>query len=291
MKQLLEAGVHFGHQTRRWNPKMQQFIFMDRNGIHIIDLQQTVARLNEAYKFAEQLVAGGGTLLFVGTKKQAQEAVAEEAKRCGMYYVNQRWLGGMLTNFKTIQSRISYLKELEARRERGEFERLPKKEAQRLLDDIARLERILGGIKDMRRLPSAIFIIDTRKERTAVMEARRLEIPVIALADTNCDPDEMDYPIPANDDAIRAVRLLCAKIADAAVEGRRELEAQQKDGETSEEEVLTPVEFTSNAETESAPTPVAPSPDVIEPVTPTSQEPEPVAAPREEPELVAKEAH
>lgn len=231
MKQLLEAGVHFGHQTRRWNPKMQPFIFMDRNGIHIIDLQQTVTRLNEAYKFVHQLVANGETLLFVGTKKQAQEAVAEEAKRCGMYYVNQRWLGGMLTNFQTIQSRIRYLRDLEARRDRGEFERLPKKEVQRLQDDITRLERTLGGIKEMRRLPGALFIIDTRKERTAVLEARRLEIPIIALADTNCDPDEMDYPIPANDDAIRAVRLLSAKIADAAVEGRRELEAHQKDSE------------------------------------------------------------
>ncbi len=218
MKQLLEAGVHFGHQTRRWNPKMQPFIFMDRNGIHIIDLQQTVTRLNEAYKFIEQLAASGGTILFVGTKKQAQEAVAEEAKRCGMFYVNQRWLGGMLTNFQTIQSRIRYLRDLEARRDRGDFERLPKKEVQRLQDDITRLERILGGIKDMRRLPNALFIVDTRKERTAVLEARRLDIPIIALADTNTDPDEMDYPIPANDDAIRAVRLLCGKIADAVVE-------------------------------------------------------------------------
>ncbi len=231
MKQLLEAGVHFGHQTRRWNPKMKPFIFMERNGIHIIDLQQTVARLNEAYKFVKELAASGETLLFVGTKKQAQEAVAEEAKRCGMFYVNQRWLGGMLTNFQTIQGRIRYLRELEARRERGELERLPKKEAQRLQDDLERLERILGGIKDMRRLPGAVFIIDTRKEHTAVLEARRLEIPIVALADTNCDPDEIDYPIPANDDAIRAVRLLCSKIADAVIEGRRELEAQQKDSE------------------------------------------------------------
>jgi small subunit ribosomal protein S2 len=235
MKQLLEAGVHFGHQTRRWNPKMQPFIFMDRNGIHIIDLQQTVTRLNEAYKFVEQLAAEGGTILFVGTKKQAQEAVAEEAKRCGMFYVNQRWLGGMLTNFQTIQSRIRYLRDLEARRERGDFERLPKKEVQRLQDDMNRLERTLGGIKDMRRLPNAVFIVDTRKERTAVLEARRLEIPVIALADTNCDPDEMDYPIPANDDAIRAVRLLCSKIADAVLEGRRQLEATHKDEEQPEE--------------------------------------------------------
>ena len=231
MKQLLEAGVHFGHQTRRWNPKMKPFIFVDRNGIHIIDLQQTVTRLNEAYKFVEQTVASGGTILFVGTKKQAQEAIAEEAKRCGMYYVNQRWLGGMLTNFQTIQLRIRYLRSLEERRDRGDFERLPKKEVQGLQDDMTRLERTLGGIKDMRRLPNAIFIVDTRKERTAVLEARRLEIPIVALADTNCDPDEMDYPIPANDDAIRAVRLLCAKIADAVIEGRRELEAQQKDAE------------------------------------------------------------
>ncbi len=241
MKQLLEAGVHFGHQTRRWNPKMAPFIFMDRNGIHIIDLQQTVTRLNDAYKFVEQTAAEGGTILFVGTKKQAQEAVAEEAKRCGMYYVNQRWLGGMLTNFQTIQLRIRYLRELEGRRDRGDFERLPKKEVQRLTDDMNRLERILGGIKDMRRLPTALFIIDTRKERTAVMEARRLEIPIVALADTNSDPDEMDYPIPANDDAIRAVRLLCAKIADAAVEGRRELEARNKDTEVSEKDGDEPI--------------------------------------------------
>jgi small subunit ribosomal protein S2 len=243
MKQLLEAGVHFGHQTRRWNPKMQQFIFMDRNGIHIIDLQQTVSRLNDAYKFVEQLAANGGTILFVGTKKQAQEAVAEEAKRCGMFYVNQRWLGGMLTNYQTIQARIRYLRDLETRRDRGDFERLPKKEVQHLQDDITRLERTLGGIKDMRRLPDALFIIDTRKERTAVLEARRLEIPIIALADTNCDPDEMDYPIPANDDAIRAVRLLASKIADAVIEGRRELEARQKDSEPTEIEATETADF------------------------------------------------
>jgi small subunit ribosomal protein S2 len=281
MKQLLEAGVHFGHQTRRWNPKMQQFIFMDRNGIHIIDLQQTVTRLNEAYKFVEQLVADGGTLLFVGTKKQAQEAVAEEARRCGMFYVNQRWLGGMLTNFQTMQSRIRYLRDLEARRDRGDFERLPKKEVQRLQDDMVRLERILGGIKDMKRLPSAIFIIDTRKERTAVLEARRLEIPIIALADTNCDPDEMDYPIPANDDAIRAVRLLCAKIADAAVEGRRQLEALQKDTEAVEGEEAAPVEIPVTAESTEA-APAQETPATAEPVSEAT--PAPV-----EPELVAKE--
>lgn len=265
MKQLLEAGVHFGHQTRRWNPKMQPFIFMDRNGIHIIDLQQTVVRLNEAYKFVEQLAAEGGTILFVGTKKQAQEAVAEEAKRCGMFYVNQRWLGGMLTNFQTIQLRIRYLRELEARRDRGDFERLPKKEVQKLQDDMNRLERILGGIKDMRRLPNAIFIIDTRKERTAVMEALRLEIPIIALADTNSDPDEMDYPIPANDDAIRAVRLLSAKIADAVIEGRRELEAQQKDVEGAEGEAPIMIDIETAAPIEPIPASAA-----TEPTTPTA---------------------
>ncbi len=244
MKQLLEAGVHFGHQTRRWNPKMQPFIFMDRNGIHIIDLQQTVTRLNDAYKFVEQLAANGETILFVGTKKQAQEAVAEEARRCGMYYVNQRWLGGMLTNFQTIQLRIKYLRDLEARKERGDFERLPKKEVQRLQDDMNRLERILGGIKDMRRLPSALFIVDTRKERTAVLEARRLEIPIIALADTNCDPDEMDYPIPANDDAIRAVRLLCAKMA-------RQKDSEPQEIESESSETLAPE--VSEAELSAAP--------------------------------------
>jgi small subunit ribosomal protein S2 len=289
MKQLLEAGVHFGHQTRRWNPKMKPFIFMDRNGIHIIDLQQTVTRLNEAYKFVQQLVANGETILFVGTKKQAQEAVAEEARRSGMYYVNQRWLGGMLTNFQTIQSRIRYLRDLEARRDRGEFERLPKKEVQRLQDDIARLERTLGGIKDMRRLPGALFIIDTRKERTAVLEARRLEIPIIALADTNCDPDEMDYPIPANDDAIRAVRLLCTKIADAAVEGRRELEARQKDSEQAREEEASIITEAaqSNVEEEAAPAfkqEAAAQPPEEPP------EAEPSASTEAEPELVAKES-
>lgn len=231
MKQLLEAGVHFGHQTRRWNPKMKQFIFTDRNLIHIIDLQQTVTRLNEAYRFVTQLSMSGESILFVGTKKQAQEAVEREALRSGQYFVNQRWLGGMLTNFQTIQLRIKHLRDLEKRKEAGEFERVTKKEAQQFEDEIARLQRIFGGIKDMRRLPGAIFVVDTRKEHTAVLEARRLEIPVIALADTNCDPDEMDYPIPANDDAIRAVALLCSKIADAAIEGRMQLEAQRKDAE------------------------------------------------------------
>ena len=242
MKQLLEAGVHFGHQTRRWNPKMKPFIFTERNGIHILDLQQTVARFNVAYRFVTELTAHGDYILFVGTKKQAQEAVAEEAERSGQFYVNYRWLGGMLTNFQTIQKRIRYLRDLEARKEKGEFERLPKKEAQHLEEERARLERTLGGIKDMRRLPGAVFIIDTKKEHTAVLEARRLEIPVIALADTNTDPDEMDYPIPANDDAIRAVRLLCQKIADAAVEGRQQMEAKQKDREQTAEAADRPSE-------------------------------------------------
>jgi small subunit ribosomal protein S2 len=231
MKQLLEAGVHFGHQTRRWNPKMRPFIFADRNGIHILDLQQTVMRLDEAYNFVRSLTANGESILFVGTKKQAQDAIREEAERSGQFFVNSRWLGGMLTNFSTIQSRIRYMKDLEARKESGEFDRLTKKEAQKLNDELERLQRTLGGIRNMRRLPGAIFVIDTRKEHTAVLEARRLEIPVVALADTNTDPDEMDYPIPANDDAIRAVRLLAAKIADAAVEGRRQAEAQRKDEE------------------------------------------------------------
>jgi len=281
MKQLLEAGVHFGHQTRRWNPKMAPFIFMNRNGIHIIDLQQTVTRLNEAYKFVEQTAAEGGTILFVGTKKQAQEAVAEEAVRCGMYYVNHRWLGGMLTNYQTIQLRIRYLRELETRRDRGDFDRLPKKEVQHLQDDIVRLERILGGIKDMRRLPNAIFIIDTRKERTAVLEARRLEIPIIALADTNSDPDEIDYPIPANDDAIRAVRLLSAKIADAVIEGRRELEAQQKDSEPEEIEASAPEEPSEAINADESVSISIPDEVVVVQETPE------ISA---EPELVAEEA-
>jgi small subunit ribosomal protein S2 len=236
MKQLLEAGVHFGHQTRRWNPKMRPFIFTARNGIHILDLQQTVQRLNTAYKFVTNTVANGDSILFVGTKKQAQEAIKEAAENSGQFYVNSRWLGGMLTNFETIQKRIKYMRDLEARRDRGEFERLPKKEAQHLNDELERLQRTLGGIKDMRRLPGAVFVIDTKKEHTAVLEARRLEIPVVALADTNVDPDEIDYPIPANDDAIRAVKLLCEKMSEAALEGRRLREAQIKDRQEGERE-------------------------------------------------------
>ena len=219
MKLLLEAGVHFGHQTRRWNPRMKPYIFTERNGIHIIDLQQTVNKLNEAYNFVRDLTANNGTLLLVGTKKQAQEAIENEAKRAEMPYVTQRWLGGMLTNFRTIQGRLRRLEDLEQIKAAGDFERLPKKEASLLDEEIVRLNRLLGGVKGMRRLPNALFIIDPHKERLAVAEARRLEIPIVALLDTNCNPDEIDYPIPANDDAIRAVKLLTGKIADASIEG------------------------------------------------------------------------
>jgi len=220
MKQLLEAGVHFGHQTRRWNPKMRPFIFTERNGIHIIDLQQTVTRLEEAINFVRDVVASGGDVLIVGTKKQARDTVEAEAKRCGMPYVNTRWLGGTLTNFRTIQQRIRYLKELEAAMERGDFARRPKKEQLKIQEEIERLNRYFGGIKNMERLPAAVFIIDTVKEAIAVHECERLGIPIVALVDTNCDPDPITYPIPSNDDAIRAIKLILGKIADAIVEGR-----------------------------------------------------------------------
>jgi small subunit ribosomal protein S2 len=219
MKQLLEAGVHFGHQTRRWNPKMARYIFTERNGIYIIDLQKTVRKVEEAYQFVRELAAEGKTILFVGTKKQAQEAVAEEAKRCGMFYVNQRWLGGTLTNFPTIQKRIARLVQLEQMEQDGTFDVLPKKEVILLRKEKERLEKFLGGIKNMTRIPDAMFIIDPRKERIAVAEARKLGIPIVAIVDTNCDPDEIDYVIPGNDDAIRAVKLLTGKIADAVLEG------------------------------------------------------------------------
>lgn len=219
MKALLEAGVHFGHQTRRWDPRMKPFIFTQRGGIHIIDLQQTVTKLNEAYAFVRDLVAEGGTILFIGTKKQAQETIAEEAIRCGMYYVNQRWMGGMLTNFVTVQSRLHRLAELEGQKAKGDFERLPKKEVMKLEEEMARLNRLLGGIKTMSQLPSAVFVVDPHKEALAVAEAGKLELPIVALVDTNCNPDVITYPIPANDDAIRAVKLLVGKIADAVLEG------------------------------------------------------------------------
>lgn len=221
MKQLLEAGVHFGHQTRRWNPKMAPYIFTDRNGIYIIDLQKTVKKIEEAYNFIKQVAVDGGTLLFVGTKKQAQDAVREEADRCGMFYVNQRWLGGMMTNFQTIRRRINRLQELEQMESEGAINVLPKKEVAGLMREKEKLQKSVGGIKGMKKPPDAIFVIDPRKERIAVAEARKLKIPIVAVVDTNCDPDEIDYVIPGNDDAIRAVRLMTSKMADAILEGRQ----------------------------------------------------------------------
>jgi small subunit ribosomal protein S2 len=221
MKQLLEAGVHFGHQTRRWNPKMKKYIFTERNGIYIIDLQKTVKKVEEAYNWVKELSANGGTMLFVGTKKQAQDSVKEEAIRSGMYYVNHRWLGGTLTNFETIQKRIGRLKDIERMAEDGTFEVLPKKEVVQLKKEQERLEKFLGGIKDMKQLPDALFIVDPRKERIAVAEAHKLNIPIVGIVDTNCDPDEIDVVIPANDDAIRAVKLLTGKMADAILEAKQ----------------------------------------------------------------------
>ncbi|MBU5437677.1 30S ribosomal protein S2 [Tissierella sp. MSJ-40] len=221
MKGLLEAGVHFGHQTRRWNPKMAQYIFTERNGIYIIDLQKTVKKVEEAYDFMKEVSANGGEILFVGTKKQAQEAIEGEAKRCNMHYVNQRWLGGMLTNYKTIRKRIDRLHELVKMEEEGLFEVLPKKEVIQLRHEAERLEKFLGGIKTMNRIPDALFVVDPRKERIAVKEAQILGIPVVAIVDTNCDPDEVDYVIPGNDDAIRAVKLLTETIANAVLEGKQ----------------------------------------------------------------------
>ena len=221
MKQLLEAGVHFGHQTRRWNPKMSRYIFTERNGIYIIDLQKTVKKVEEAYNFVRELAAEGKTVLFVGTKKQAQDSVKEEAERVGHFFVNQRWLGGTLTNFSTIQKRIDRLTQLETMEQDGTFDVLPKKEVIVLKKEMERLEKFLGGIKGMKSLPGALFIIDPRKERIAVAEARKLGIPIVAIVDTNCDPDEIDYVIPGNDDAIRAVKLLTGKIADAIMEGKQ----------------------------------------------------------------------
>ena len=220
IKELLEAGAHFGHQTSRWDPRMKKYIFTKRNGIHIIDLERTSGMLSKARDFVRETVAEGGTILFVGTKKQAQEAIELEGKRCGMPYVNIRWIGGILTNFTTIQSRIDYLVRLEDQKARGEFTRLPKKEALKLDEEIAKLNKQLGGIKEMTRLPSALFVIDTVKERIALAEAKRMGIPVVAVADTNSNPEEIDHPIPANDDAIRAVKLVCAKMADAVMEGK-----------------------------------------------------------------------
>ena len=226
MKQLLEAGVHFGHQTRRWNPKMSRFIFTERNGIYIIDLQKTVKKVEEAYKFVKEVAETGKPILFVGTKKQAQEAIKEEAERCGMYFVNERWLGGMLTNHQTIQTRIKKLRELEKMEEEGVFNVLPKKEVIKLNAEKEKLEKYLGGIKDMPELPGAIFVVDPRKENIAIQEAHRLGIPVVGIVDTNCDPDELDFPIPGNDDAIRAVKLITGAMATAVIEGRQGAEEE-----------------------------------------------------------------
>ena len=221
MKALLEAGVHFGHQTRRWNPKMAPYIYTERNGIYIIDLQKTVKKLEEAYNFVRQLSENGESLLFVGTKKQAQEAIKDEANRCGMYYVNARWLGGMMTNFKTMRTRIDRLNQLKTMQADGTFDMLPKKEVIKHMGEIAKLEKYLGGVKEMKKLPGALFIVDPRKERNAIAEARKLHIPIVAIVDTNCDPDEVDYVIPGNDDAIRAIRLIAATMANAVTEGRQ----------------------------------------------------------------------
>ena len=248
MKQLLEAGVHFGHQTRRWNPKMAEYIFTERNGIYIIDLQKTVRKVDEAYRFVRDLVASGEKILFVGTKKQAQDTIKEEAERCGMFYVNQRWLGGMLTNFKTIATRIARLEEIERMEEDGSFDVLPKKEVIELRKEHDRLNRFLGGIRGMKTLPGALFVVDPRKERIAVAEARKLGIPIVAIVDTNCDPDEIDYVIPGNDDAIRAVKLLTSIIADAALEaaeGRSDAPGTAQEVETVEAAEQTEAEETA----------------------------------------------
>ena len=241
MKQLLEAGVHFGHQTRRWNPKMAPYIYTERNGIYIIDLQKSVGMVDDAYNAIKDIVADGGKILFVGTKKQAQDAIKTEAERCGMYYVNERWLGGMLTNFKTIQSRIERLKQIEAMSEDGTFDVLPKKEVIALKKEWEKLEKNLGGIKEMKKAPDAIFVVDPRKERICIQEAHILGIPLIGIADTNCDPEELDYVIPGNDDAIRAVKLIVSKMADAVIEanqGEQYEDAPAEEAEVAEEETV-----------------------------------------------------
>ena len=237
MKQLLEAGVHFGHQTRRWNPKMAEYIFTERNGIYIIDLQKTVKKVEEAYNFIREVAANGDDILFVGTKKQAQDSIKEEAIRVGMYYVNARWLGGMLTNFKTIKKRIDRLSQLNKMEDNGTFDLLPKKEVSNLLAEREKLEKYLGGIKEMKKLPGALFVVDPRKEKIAIAEAKKLGIPVVAIVDTNCDPEEVDYVIPGNDDAIRAVKLIAAAMANAIIEGRQgeQLSAEGSDAEEAAE--------------------------------------------------------
>ena len=236
MKQLLEAGVHFGHQTRRWNPKMAEYIYMERNGIYIIDLQKTVKKLEDAYNFVRDLAANGQSILFVGTKKQAQEAVKEEAERVGMFYVNARWLGGMLTNFKTMRTRVDRLAQLKQMQEDGTFDMLPKKEVMKHLGEMEKLEKYLGGVKEMKKLPGALFVVDPRKEHNAIAEARKLHIPIVAIVDTNCDPDEIDYVIPANDDAIRAIRLISSTMANAVQEGMQGADAEEVPAEAEKAE-------------------------------------------------------
>ena len=232
MKQLLEAGVHFGHQTRRWNPKMAEYIYMERNGIYIIDLQKTVKKLEEAYSFVRTVAENGQSVLFVGTKKQAQDAVKEEAERVGQFYVNARWLGGMLTNFKTMRTRVDRMAQLKKMQEDGTFDMLPKKEVVKLLHEMEKLDKYLGGVKDMKKLPGALFVVDPRKEHNAISEARKLHIPIVAIVDTNCDPDEVDYVIPGNDDAIRAIRLISATMANAVIEGHQGEDAEAPAEET-----------------------------------------------------------
>ena len=237
MKQLLEAGVHFGHQTRKWNPKMKKYIFAARNDIHIIDLQMTASLIEEAYTFVCESAKAGKTVLFVGTKKQAQDAIKEEAERCGQFYVNARWLGGCLTNFKTMRSRVERLEKLEKMEADGEFELLPKKEVMKHLAEIEKLEKYLGGVKEMKKLPGALFVVDPRKEHNAIAEARKLHIPIVAIVDTNCDPDEIDYVIPANDDAIRAIRLISSTMANAVQEGRQGVDAEEAASEEEAQKV------------------------------------------------------
>ncbi len=248
MKQLLEAGVHFGHQTRRWNPKMGKYIFTERNGIYIIDLQQTVQKIDEAYEFIKSVVSEGKRILFVGTKKQAQESIEEEAKRCEMLYVNQRWLGGMLTNFKTIRKRINRLHELKKMEEDGTFDLLPKKEVIKLKHEQEKLEKFLGGIKEMKELPGALFVVDPRKEKIAVAEAKKLGIPIVGIVDTNCDPDEIDHVIPGNDDAIRAVKLITSVIADAVLEARQGEQTRPEEQEEQNNPEEDKAQYTENEE-------------------------------------------
>ena len=252
MKQLLEAGVHFGHQTRRWDPKMAEYIFQARNGIHIIDLQKTSKKLDEAYNFIKEQAEEGKDILFVGTKKQAQECVKEAAIKCGMFYVDQRWLGGMLTNYKTIQKRVERLKKLEEMRDNGTFDLLPKKEVINLKKEMDKLERNLGGIKEMKRLPGAIFIVDPKKERIAILEARKLNIPIVGLIDTNCNPEDVDYPIPGNDDAIRAVKLITDVMANAVIEGRQGEMLEDNSNEEVQEEAATDAKDMEEVVAESA---------------------------------------